>query len=139
MKALSIRQPWAWLIVHGYKDVENRTWPLPEDMRGQRIYVHAGVKVDWDTSTAWILDALQKQGSGIEPFWKVWRSGHFPTGALVGEVTIIGQAAHGGEHLGQKPSPWYEGPCGFLLDDAVAYDNPIPWRGQLRFFEVLPC
>ena len=23
---LSIRQPWAWLIVNGYKDIENRTW-----------------------------------------------------------------------------------------------------------------
>ena len=26
MKALSIQQPWAWLIAHGKKDVENRTW-----------------------------------------------------------------------------------------------------------------
>ena len=26
MKALSIRQPWAWLIIHGGKDVENRSW-----------------------------------------------------------------------------------------------------------------
>jgi len=26
MKALSIRQPWAWLIVDGYKDIENSTW-----------------------------------------------------------------------------------------------------------------
>jgi ASCH domain len=25
-RALSIRQPWAWLIVNGYKDVENRSW-----------------------------------------------------------------------------------------------------------------
>ena len=24
--ALSIQQPWAWFIVNGYKDVENRTW-----------------------------------------------------------------------------------------------------------------
>ena len=24
--ALSIRQPWAWLIVNGYKDIENRDW-----------------------------------------------------------------------------------------------------------------
>jgi hypothetical protein len=24
--ALSVRQPWAWLIVNGYKDVENRSW-----------------------------------------------------------------------------------------------------------------
>ena len=26
MKAISIRQPWAWLIVQGYKDIKNRTW-----------------------------------------------------------------------------------------------------------------
>lgn len=26
MKVLSIRQPWAWLIVNGHKDIENRTW-----------------------------------------------------------------------------------------------------------------
>jgi hypothetical protein len=26
MRALTIRQPWAWLIVHGHKDLENRTW-----------------------------------------------------------------------------------------------------------------
>ena len=30
MRVISIRQPWAWLIVNGYKDVENRTWaPKP--------------------------------------------------------------------------------------------------------------
>jgi hypothetical protein len=26
LKAISIRQPWAWLIVNGYKDIENRIW-----------------------------------------------------------------------------------------------------------------
>ena len=26
MKVIVIRQPWAWLIVHGFKDIENRTW-----------------------------------------------------------------------------------------------------------------
>ena len=26
MKCLSILQPWAWAIIHGGKDVENRTW-----------------------------------------------------------------------------------------------------------------
>ena len=26
MKALSIRPPWAWAILHAAKDVENRTW-----------------------------------------------------------------------------------------------------------------
>ncbi|MNQ62267.1 ASCH domain protein [compost metagenome] len=38
MKALSIRQPWAWLIIHGGKDVENRSWHTKH--RG-RFLVHA--------------------------------------------------------------------------------------------------
>ena len=42
MKALSIRQPWAWLIVNGYKDIENRTWST--DFSG-RAYVNAGKRV----------------------------------------------------------------------------------------------
>lgn len=35
---LSIRQPWAWLILHGGKDVENRTWRT--NFRG-RFLIHA--------------------------------------------------------------------------------------------------
>ena len=38
MKALSIKQPWAWLIIHGGKDIENRTWHTK--FRG-RFLVHA--------------------------------------------------------------------------------------------------
>jgi len=38
MKAISIRQPWAWLIVNGYKDIENRSWPTK--FRG-RVLIHA--------------------------------------------------------------------------------------------------
>lgn len=26
MKTLSVRQPWAWLIAHRFKPLENRTW-----------------------------------------------------------------------------------------------------------------
>lgn len=37
--ALSIRQPWAWLIVNNHKPVENRSWPT--SFRG-RFLVHAG-------------------------------------------------------------------------------------------------
>ena len=43
MKAISIRQPWAWLVVHGYKDVDNRTWATKH--RGP-ILIHAGKALD---------------------------------------------------------------------------------------------
>ena len=26
MKVIAVRQPWAWLIIHANKDIENRTW-----------------------------------------------------------------------------------------------------------------
>lgn len=38
MKALSIKQPWASLIAHGIKDIENITWKT--QFRG-RIFIHA--------------------------------------------------------------------------------------------------
>jgi ASCH domain len=38
MKAPSIRQRWAWLIVNGHKDIENRAWPTK--FRG-RVLIHA--------------------------------------------------------------------------------------------------
>ena len=46
MKALSIRQPWARLIVLGWKDIENRSWPIGHQRNDPahlpiRIYVHA--------------------------------------------------------------------------------------------------
>lgn len=38
MRALSLTQPWAWLVVHGGKDIENRVWSTK--LRG-RFLVHA--------------------------------------------------------------------------------------------------
>ena len=43
VKALSVRTPWAWLIVAGHKDVENRTWTA--GYRGPLI-IHAGFTVE---------------------------------------------------------------------------------------------
>lgn len=41
--ALSIKQPWAWLIVHGIKDIENRHWRTK--FHG-RFFVHASKSFD---------------------------------------------------------------------------------------------
>jgi hypothetical protein len=38
MKAITIKQPWAFLIVEGVKDIENRTWKT--NFRG-RVLIHA--------------------------------------------------------------------------------------------------
>ena len=32
--------------------------------------------------------------------------------------------------------PWFFGPYGFVLAEVAAFGEPIPWRGELGFFEV---
>ena len=117
MRALSIRQPWAWLVVNGYKHIENRTWRT--GFRG-RIYVHAGQRIvsdDYPEQREYVSQA----GIAIPV--------DLARGAIIGEVTITGC-------LSASDSPWFCGPWGFTLEDPVSYEAPIPYRGQLGFFPV---
>lgn len=43
-----MKQPWASLIASGIKQVENRTYPVPKTVRGQRVAIHAGKGFDSD-------------------------------------------------------------------------------------------
>lgn len=124
MKALSIREPWAWLICAGYQDVENRSWHLhmppllnhPSYAKNvpMRIYVHAGKRFD-------------KAGLG----------GVFPLGAIIGEVDIVGCKFRDPDENANLYSPWHvPGQYGFLLKNPVLYAHPIPCKGRLGFFEV---
>lgn len=40
-KTISVKQPWAYLLCAGIKDIENRTWKLPEKYKGERVLIHA--------------------------------------------------------------------------------------------------
>lgn len=124
MKALSIKQPWAWLIVNGYKDIENRSYPLGSKEPTQRIYIHASKNLDesgWD----FIKNILTTE------HWAKFCNQHargFRVGAIVGEVTFTGRIVNG------HSSPWFVGPYGLVLNDPIAYEIPIPCKGQLGFF-----
>lgn len=141
MKALSIKQPWAWLICAGFKDIENRKWRIgrnpqhgPYSSRDvdnfsiklpERIYVHAGKGAD---AGGGITDFLYKIFDGDIPH-TVFELKPDMFGTIIGEVTITGCVE-------KSDSPWFVGKYGFTLADPVLYDKPIPYRGQLGFFEV---
>lgn len=116
MKALSIRQPWAWLIASGHKDVENRTWYTR--FRG-KFLIHASLKFD-DAGLVWVR--------GNFPHIQIPTA--LPTGCVVGWATLEdcleGRAV---------VSPWAFGPFCFMLKDAELWDTPEPGPGALRWFE----
>jgi len=115
--AISIRQPWAWLIIHGGKDIENRTWRT--NVRG-RVLIHAAkgmTKREYDEARLF----AHRQGVILPP-----RS-QFERGGIVGSVEIV-------DCVEESASPWFFGPKGFVLRDP----KPLPFRpcrGQLNFFK----
>lgn len=140
MKALSIKQPWAWLICAGYKDVENRNWylhmpplfnyPGYDKNVPMRIYVHAGKKFDFGVLDGTLHDFAIDKLVREQPI-ETWT-----TGAIIGEVDIVGCKFRFGEENDNLYSPWHEpGMYGFILKNPTLYDMPIPCKGKLGFFE----
>ncbi len=133
MKALSIKPEWAWLICCGMpfrssnnqikivkKDIENRS--CKTSYRG-RVYIHASKRND-KNSQEWLM----KLGLPIFVVLMLY-SDKIPRGEIIGEVDII-------DCVTESKSPWFTGPYGWVLNNSILYDKPIPYKGRLGFFEV---
>lgn len=119
MKALSIRQPWAWLIMHGYKDIENRSWNTK--YRG-KFLVHAARAFDHE-GERWVKETYPEI---ILPTFYVGLTGL--RGGVMGTVELI-------DVVTESRSPWFTGPFGFKL----ANPRIVPfqmWWGKLGFFDI---
>ena len=117
--ALSIRQPWAHLIVTGQKDVENRTWSTK--FRGP-FAIHASKTFDREG-----YDWVRYNFPEIE----MPLVGGYRTGGVVGVATITKCV----DEWDEVASPWFFGPMGFVLADAREIDF-IQCPGKLGFFTL---
>lgn len=118
MRALSILQPWAWLIVHGHKPVENRKWSTT--YRGP-LLIHAGKR--WGPEQRSDLANVRAMFPGLVV------PDTFDLGCVVGVATVTDCVQH-------MHTPWFFGPFGFVLERARPFPKPVPFKGQLGFFEV---
>jgi hypothetical protein len=127
-KALSIRAPWWWFILHGRKDIENRDWAT--GYRG-RVYIHASKwwsKIGVQLAVEVIIDIVAKampdstimvRETDIKPFG----------GCIVGYVDVV-------DCVKASASPWFFGEYGFVLANPVALATPVPCKGALGFFPL---
>ena len=148
VKIISVRQPWAWLIVAGHKDIENRTWRT--SYRGS-LLIHASQAMeenDFPVQREWIKTWNEYLIAGDES--PIVIPEDLPRGAIVGAVnltdvwgdgvnTSVNTVTHprmADEIKHAQDNPWFEGPYGFEMADAVEFAEPIPWRGQLGIRDV---
>ena len=120
MKALTIRQPYAELIVTGEKLVENREWQT--NYRG-RLLIHAGKSRQW-------LDNEDEQYFAERGDPLVF--GAVVGGARLADVLHIDRILRG-EY--DAKYPWLRehahthGTWCWVLQDVQRYAQPVPWKG----------
>lgn len=144
MKSLSIKQPWASLIAHGIKDIENRTWKT--NFRG-RIYIHAsGSKVGFDN---WYDSPLNNEQLLSLPTANYGLD--FDYSAIIGEVDIVDCVINHLSIWAEKTdvSKLRQTTSGIFVDkpiynwvlaNPVLYDKPIlNVKGKLSFWEWHGC
>ena len=120
MKALTLRPHWAWLVLNGHKDIENRSWPT---RLRERIWVHAGMRPTTRAEYADFVATCRRRRIRNYPE----REG-IPTGGIVGSVAIA-------DCVTRSRSYWFKGDYGFVLKDARRCRFRA-LKGQLGFFRV---
>jgi hypothetical protein len=131
MKAISLLQPWASLVVTGFKQWETRSWNT--QFRG-RLLIHASGRRDGlARSLCTTIDLFSGRIGGIRGFYAL------PLGAIIGEVTLVSTQKTDMPYLlsdeefafgDYSPGRWM-----WQLADPVHYVEPIPWKGGLSLWD----
>ncbi len=123
---LSVKQPWAWAIISGGKDVENRDWSTK--FRG-RLYIHAGKAKAPDEQVDEMCE-LAAEEKGVEPARiRARYEREEALGKVLGSVEVV-------DAVTESDSRWFGGPYGFVLRKPRRLAEPIALRGGLGIFNA---
>ncbi|MBE7953597.1 ASCH domain-containing protein [Microbacterium sp. R1] len=142
MRILTVRQPWAWAIIHGGKTVENRSTNIAGDYRGP-VLIHAAIGKTAtlnERQERLLLDADEDGRGGIGD----WLDGEpIVGGVILGVVDLVDvHRAEGNENgitadmirgdgryaLNGSCSPWAEANTHHLV-----LANPRPLSELIRY------
>lgn len=116
MKALTVKQPWASLIIAGYKPVENRIWYTHH--RGP-LAIHAGTGTD--------SDGMRDHARLVNKIVKTF--GPLPHEAVLGTVTLV-DCIDDSRSRFADPGAWH-----WKLANAHRFRHPVPARGRQRLWD----
>jgi hypothetical protein len=126
MKAITVRQPWAYAIMSLGKDIENRDWYTR--FRG-RVAIHAAkgvTRYEYEDACAFIgniIHGAQNRVVEIPQYEELTR------GAIIGTIEIV-------DCVKDADSLWFQGDYGFVLKNRKHIFPPIPCQGALGFWDV---
>jgi predicted transcriptional regulator len=119
MKTLSLKQPWAELILQGKKKIEIRKWNTK--FRGEFL-IHASGNID--------KEAMKKF---------CFKENELPTKAIVGKARLTEVKRYKNKEEFEKDKSLHLagiewGSYGFVLENPERFKEPIKTRGSLGFW-----
>lgn len=121
--AITIRQPWAWAVIHAGKDIENRTHHGVFRTHRGPLAIHAALGMTREEHA--LASQFIFERSGI---WPPDRAG-LTFGAIIGLVDL------GGITMASE-SRWFQGPYGLRLSDQRPVSVPVACTGALGLWAV---
>lgn len=134
MKAITVKQPWASLIVSGIKDIENRTWKTY--FRG-RVLIHSSSgKSQFNFTTAQNVKLNELN-------LRRWYDREQIKGSIIGSVEIVDCTTEHPSIWAKKnsgrlsaPKQWLDKPTyNWVLANPIKFPEPIPVKGKLMFWD----
>lgn len=126
--AISLWQPWAWLLFTPHKVHETRHWRAPERYIGRRIAIHAAKKRVPEDDLEPIIVA------------KLDAAPPLAFGALLGTAVLAevrSMRDYGPAHdMDRACGYWAPDRFAWRMEDAKLFDEPIPMKGQQGFWSV---
>jgi len=135
MRCLSVRQPWADLLVAGRKSVEVRHWKgAPRSAIGDLVAIHAGRQLDGMAPVA-----VRQAAFVVSAAWQGRRGGIIGAARLAEVLRFTEESFAELADCHLNPADWYEkGLVGLVFEDPVRFPEVVPLPGQLGLWEVAP-
>lgn len=135
MRIMTVRQPWAWAILHGGKDVENRVRNIAGDYRGP-VAIHAGAEYDRRADAHPEIQSMARARDVTSLREHLIAYGEKAYRRIVGVVDLVDvlPPSYFDEADANEAycSPWaLEGYHQLVLENPRPLADPIPYRGAL--------
>lgn len=137
-RALTLWQPWAWLVAAGHKPIENRPRGFSHKSFRGDFWIHAG-KRSTAADESWV-DVLRLCIEFLGEEFYLPNQNTLTFGAIIGRATITGIIPPRYDDIFGNPAPivpWhFPDQYGFRVENARLLKKPVPCRGHQGFWRV---
>lgn len=141
MLALTLWRPWDTAILALGKPVENRNWPPPAHLIGQRLALHSGKRFDEDGACTIVSLCHAQRSPSPSIVTAHLERAELVHSAIIGTVKLSRVLERGNLADMSDPlygSPWFFGDFGWVCEEPFLLPEPVPCKGKQGLWSMPP-